>query len=965
MAKVLTGISGNVISAASAGFAPTNSADVSAIASAYQVVSATATQLYAGTAYVTSVNDAPLSASRAGNAANASLATSAYYDGTGRLISALPDSAAVSAIASAYQVVSSTATAVTGETSYLTSVNETPISAARAGNAAMATVAIKAYTDPDGRYLVDLVDIETLDSWTSGKQDALTFGYDDGKISSIDGSALAGQGGGGSVGSPSGTIIVTDGTAIEATNSAIGTAESFDVNNSDQANYSNYSNTYEFLGGYSTFKSKGVGLLYNSSTATRTAWVSANTTLGNLVSSFVLPASSISACGLLSTSNINSIWDSQLKVEDDLTLSGSYPVLFVSPGAPYSAVKELAWKDDIPAPVSLGVTPSNYVSSLNSLRISASYAGTASTVNTATYARYDINSRPLTSFITKSDIPSIASPSGTIAVTDYDIEATNSAVVTGVFPGYGLRTVSYTGSTVGTDGSVTATLPLAHPNAELVVGLGYGYGGTASAVFDGHTSTASAGNGYGPATAILKVPNATTARLYADTWRSVQGISASALYGTGITGVGELAWASALPTYSYDAENKISAINGSAIAGGSTYSAGEGIDIIDDEISVDYDTNTLDVTGQAVTENVTQQSSSGLFLLPSSVAALLSQQADTQVTVHIPANMLRDVNFDYSEEPSITFRFTLYATDSTSETNVSLFSTALSWENYDGEYGLIDEQDIVFNLPASVANQWSRSLSSAVAFSICGQRYSMPDTSAPVELFGDLSTDPITFTFVDASATKLAVKNPLPSSTSADEGKCLVVDSNGDPEWGTGGKVYTGTDGVVVDNVNDTVGLEAPVDIVAGPGIVVDNPDGNTLRVSQAANYEVVLWEGSLTDANCMQAFDLNDNPFNFEYLRFYWNVDNCSMVTEGRVITGNADVCSDFGWFYQNWKTIKNLLRFTAPVGSTPANAQFIEGISYAQSTSSANMSDFRHNWSYCFRPLVKIVGIHRLANN
>lgn len=102
MAYVLSSVSGNLISAASAGYAPTNSGDVSAIASSYQVVSSTATQLYAGTAYVTSINEAPVSAARAGNAANASMATSAYYDGTGRLISALPDSAAVSAIASSY-----------------------------------------------------------------------------------------------------------------------------------------------------------------------------------------------------------------------------------------------------------------------------------------------------------------------------------------------------------------------------------------------------------------------------------------------------------------------------------------------------------------------------------------------------------------------------------------------------------------------------------------------------------------------------------------------------------------------------------------------------------------------------------------------------------------------------------------------------------------------------------------------
>lgn len=135
MASAVTSIYNNVISAASAGFAPTNSADVSAIASAYQVVSATATQLYAGTAYLTSVNDNPLSASRAGQAANASMANSAYYDGTGRLISALPDSATVSAIASSY-----------------------------------------------------------AESAASSKQDTLTFGYNTAdQISSIDGSALGGM----------------------------------------------------------------------------------------------------------------------------------------------------------------------------------------------------------------------------------------------------------------------------------------------------------------------------------------------------------------------------------------------------------------------------------------------------------------------------------------------------------------------------------------------------------------------------------------------------------------------------------------------------------------------------------------------------------------------------------------------------------------------------------------------------
>lgn len=182
--QVLSSLSGITFYAPSAGFAPTNSAEVSAIASSYQVVSATATQLNAGTAYLTSVNDTPISASRAGNAVNATQATSAWYDGTGRSISALPDSATVSAIASSYAESAASSKQDTLTFGYNTADQISSIDGSALGGmdeAAVSAIA-SAYAE----------------SAASSKQDTLTFGYNaEDKISSINGSSLAGEGGGG------------------------------------------------------------------------------------------------------------------------------------------------------------------------------------------------------------------------------------------------------------------------------------------------------------------------------------------------------------------------------------------------------------------------------------------------------------------------------------------------------------------------------------------------------------------------------------------------------------------------------------------------------------------------------------------------------------------------------------------------------------------------------------------------
>lgn len=155
MTQIVSSISSLPIYAPSAAYAPTNGADVSAIASAYQVVFATA----GDGSYVTSINGLGLSGQ--GGAQVVTSTASAYYysAGTKTGISAINGSAIIAMSA---------------------------VGASNAGTALYADTAYTAYYDANGRALTSI------------------------------GTAT----GGGSVTSPSGTIVVMNGNEIEGTNSA-------------------------------------------------------------------------------------------------------------------------------------------------------------------------------------------------------------------------------------------------------------------------------------------------------------------------------------------------------------------------------------------------------------------------------------------------------------------------------------------------------------------------------------------------------------------------------------------------------------------------------------------------------------------------------------------------------------------------------------------------------------------------
>lgn len=455
MAYVLSSVSGNLISAASAGYAPTNSADVSAIASAYQVVSATSTQLYAGTAYVTSVNEAPISAARAGNAANASLATSAYYDGTGRLISSLPDSATVSAIASSY-----------------------------------------------------------AESAASGKQNTLTFGYDTSdNISSINGSSIGGQGGTTYV-SPSGTVWIS-GSSIEGTDSAY-----FPDKEETLLVYSSRSYGTSIYTGYNAYTATGANLVYVSG-----GWI--NGTI------------------------------SALDANDNLVSKSSYSdeVDMFSASAEQGPIKIQAstwWSMQGISAYTAGITPAHIVplayASAVALKLDASassqfqpkgyYQPSGNYLSASTVGFADTNRTAVTSmsgvklYGTDSAFKSFAVTSGT-----YLLDTTTASAVVGT--GHGQVSVYISGR----DGQYfyvaavdSAGLSLSSNN--------YPLDPTGRTVVFSDASAVS------------------SLYIYGNAYGNRYSYTASA------ADIIPLAHASSLPTYQYDADDKISSINGSAIAGG-------------------------------------------------------------------------------------------------------------------------------------------------------------------------------------------------------------------------------------------------------------------------------------------------------------------------------------------------------------------------------------------------------------
>lgn len=159
--------------------------------------------------------------------------------------------------------------------------------------------------------------------------------------------------------------------------------------------------------------------------------------------------------------------------------------------------------------------------------------------------------------------------------------------------------------------------------------------------------------------------------------------------------------------------------------------------------------------------------------------------------------------------------------------------------------------------------------------------------------------------------------------------------------------------------------VEAPVDIVAGPGIVIDNPDGNTLRVSLREDYEEVLYAASTDAGTTLSVNDyitLSESLTHFEKVKIYYALQKSwggCLSHEIFKVSGDQRIVLEQLWFreqsgYNNyWQTIT-----FSKYSDTNLTITLVDG---------SQRPLLQNSWGTTGLALTvfKVVGIHRIANN
>ena len=152
------------------------------------------------------------------------------------------------------------------------------------------------------------------------------------------------------------------------------------------------------------------------------------------------------------------------------------------------------------------------------------------------------------------------------------------------------------------------------------------------------------------------------------------------------------------------------------------------------------------------------------------------------------------------------------------------------------------------------------------------------------------------------------------------------------------------------------------VDIVAGPGIHIDNPDGNTLRVSTEADAETVLWEGTAASVDTAKSgLTLTESPFNFEYVEVHWvpwAYNDAGSYKQESVVRVHLTSSFPRIGLINEWTDESNAAMFLFSVNGYFTSAKF-----YTTHVKWFQIGSWTVNTTGTGQYITRIVGIHRIS--
>ena len=154
---------------------------------------------------------------------------------------------------------------------------------------------------------------------------------------------------------------------------------------------------------------------------------------------------------------------------------------------------------------------------------------------------------------------------------------------------------------------------------------------------------------------------------------------------------------------------------------------------------------------------------------------------------------------------------------------------------------------------------------------------------------------------------------------------------------------------------NRVLQVEGPVDIVAGPGIVIDNPDGNTLRVSQAYPTDETDLISTSKELSNGATFQLSESIANFEKVKIFCARNPSANAVECNELYVGANYYFVKSSFIDNGTLIIDNAMLSISGTTVTVNAILRKLLASTTISTATNAP----------MTATKIVGVHRIANN